>query len=148
MYTVLLDSVALAIWEKYGYNLNVPSPQKYNTYLKNIADLAGIKKKITTHTARHTGAVRLINNETPLPIVSKILGHTSETQTKEYARLLDVSVLKSQSTIEDRRMKRILEEGKIQEKVRVDREIGDKFNQAFASFSPEQMDEIMDTVFN
>lgn len=148
MYTVLLDSVALGIWEKYEYDLNVPSPQKYNTYLKNIADLAGIKKTITTHTARHTGAVRLINNDTPLPIVSKILGHTSETQTKEYARLLDVSVLKSQSTIEDRRMKRILEEGKVEQKVKMDNEIKEKFNKAFSSLNPEQMDEIMETVFN
>jgi integrase len=146
-FTVLLDSVALGIWKKYNYDLQVPSPQKYNTYLKNVADLAGIKKKITTHTARHSGAVRLINNGTELSIVSKILGHTSELQTKEYARLLDVSVLKSQSSLEERRLKRILEEGKIQGKVEKDKEIEKKFNQAFSAFSPEQMDEIMETVF-
>lgn len=147
IYTVLIDSVALEIWKKYGYDLQVPSPQKYNTYLKNIAELAGIKKKITTHTARHSGAVRLINNDTPLSIVSKILGHATEAQTKDYAKLLDVSVLKSQSTLERRRDQRISEERVIQENVKRDKEVREGFDIAFQNLSPHEMDTIMETVF-
>ena len=146
-YTVLIDTVALDIWKKYGYDLKVPSPQKYNTYLKNIADLAGIKKHITTHTARHSGAVRLINNDTPLAIVSKILGHTTEEQTKEYARLLDVSVLKSQSTLEKRRDQREASEIKIEKDIRKDKEIKEGFEVAFQNLNPNEMDDIMETVF-
>ena len=146
-YTVLLDSVALDIWKKYDYDLKVPSPQKYNTYLKHISELAGIKKHITTHTARHSGAVRLINCETPLEIVSKILGHTSELQTKEYARLLDVSVLKSQSTIEERKSKKVLEETRIKENIEKNQKIKEGFEVAFQNLNPNEMDEIMETVF-
>lgn len=146
-FTVLIDTVALDIWKKYGYDLDVPSPQKYNTYLKNIAELAGIKKKITTHTARHSGAVRLINNDTPLAIVSKILGHTSELQTKEYARLLDVSVLKSQSTLEERKGKRLIEETRIEGNVEKEKKIKEGFEVAFQNLSPHEMDDIMGTVF-
>ena len=147
-FTVLLDSVALEIWKKYHLDLKVPSPQKYNTYLKHISELAGISKKITTHTARHSGAVRLINNETPLEIVSKILGHTSEMQTKEYARLLDTSVLKSQSTLEERKSRRTVEETRIKENIKRNNEIRAGFEVAFQNLNPLEMDEIMETVFN
>ena len=147
IFTVLLDSVALEIWKKYEYDLKVPSPQKYNTYLKHISDLAGIKKKITTHTARHRGAVRLINNETPLEIVSKILGHTSESQTKEYAQLLDQSVLKSQSTLEERKSKKAIEEIRIEEDIKKNQEIRKGFEVAFQNLNPNEMDAIMETVF-
>lgn len=146
-FTVLIDSVALEIWKKYDYDLDVPSPQKYNTYLKHIAELAGIDKKITTHTARHSGAVRLINNDTPLSIVSKILGHTSELQTKEYAKLLDTSVLKSQSTLDERKVKREIEEEKIQEDIKSREEIKERYNEAFSSMNPYDMDSIMETVW-
>lgn len=147
IYTVLIDTVALDIWKKYGYDLKVPSPQKYNTYLKHISELAGIKKKITTHTARHSGAVRLINNDTPLAIVSKILGHTTEEQTKEYARLLDVSVLKSQSTLEKRRDQKEASEIKIEKDLEKDRKIKEGFEVAFKNLNPYEMDDIMGTVF-
>lgn len=147
IYTVLIDTVALDIWKKYGYDLQVPSPQKYNTYLKHISELAGIKKKITTHTARHSGAVRLINNDTPLAIVSKILGHTTEDQTKEYARLLDVSVLKSQSTLEKRRDQKEASEIKIEKDLEKDRKIKEGFEVAFKNLNPYEMDDIMGTVF-
>lgn len=146
-YTVLIDDVALRIWEKYEYDLKVPSPQKYNTYLKHIAKIAGIKKNITTHTARHSGAVRLINNDTPLEIVSKILGHTSELQTKEYAKLLDTSVLKSQSTLDERKLKRTLKETEIQENHEKSEKIRKGFQTAFQNLNPEEMDDIMGTVF-
>ena len=147
IYTVLIDTVALDIWKKYDYDLQVPSPQKYNTYLKHISELAGIKKKITTHTARHSGAVRLINNDTPLAIVSKILGHTTEDQTKEYARLLDVSVLKSQSTLEKRRDQKEASEIKIEKDLEKDRKIKEGFEVAFKNLNPYEMDDIMGTVF-
>lgn len=147
IYTVLIDTVALDIWKKYDYDLDVPSPQKYNTYLKHISELAGIKKKITTHTARHSGAVRLINNDTPLAIVSKILGHTTEDQTKEYARLLDVSVLKSQSTLEKRRDQKEASEIKIEKDLEKDRKIKEGFEVAFKNLNPYEMDDIMGTVF-
>lgn len=54
------------------------SNQKYNSYLKEIADLVGIEKRLTTHMARRTFASTvLLYNDVPMEIVSELLGHSS-----------------------------------------------------------------------
>ena len=54
------------------------SNQKYNSYLKEIADLVGIEKKMTTHMARRTFASTvLLYNDVPMEVVSELLGHSS-----------------------------------------------------------------------
>ena len=42
---------------KNGVLLPVLSNQKMNTYLREIADLCGIEKNISTHVARHNAAL-------------------------------------------------------------------------------------------
>ncbi|MCE9538631.1 MAG: tyrosine-type recombinase/integrase, partial [Bacteroidetes bacterium] len=50
--------------------------------------LAGIKKKLTHHVARHTCATTiLLSNEVPMEAVSKWLGHTSIKTTQIYAKI-------------------------------------------------------------
>ena len=54
------------------------SNQRYNSYLKEIAAILGIEKRLTTHTARKTFASTvLLYNDVPIEIVSKLLGHSS-----------------------------------------------------------------------
>lgn len=54
------------------------SNQKYNSYLKEIADIVGIDKNLTTHMARRTFAITvLLYNDVPMEIVSELLGHSS-----------------------------------------------------------------------
>ncbi|RPG34019.1 MAG: site-specific integrase [Muricauda sp. TMED12] len=54
------------------------SNQKINSYLKEIADIVGINKRITHHTARKTFASTvLLYNDVPMEIVSELLGHSS-----------------------------------------------------------------------
>jgi integrase/recombinase XerD len=54
------------------------SNQKYNSYLKEIADLVGIEKRMTTHMARRTFASTvLLYNDVPMEVVSELLGHSS-----------------------------------------------------------------------
>ena len=66
--------------------LPVPSNQKMNAYLKEIADLCGIIKILTTHVARHTFATTVtLSNDVPIEIVAKMLGHSSIRQTGSYA---------------------------------------------------------------
>jgi len=73
--------------------LPVKSNQKMNAYLKEIGRIAGIDKDLTTHLARHTFATTVtLNNDVPIESVSKMLGHSSITTTKIYARLLDKKV--------------------------------------------------------
>jgi integrase len=70
--------------------LPVPSNQKMNAYLKEIADLCGLNMILTTHVARHTFATTVtLSNNVSIEAVSKMLGHSSLAMTKKYARILD-----------------------------------------------------------
>ncbi|WP_117883747.1 site-specific integrase [Aureibaculum luteum] len=73
--------------------LPVLSNQKSNAYLKEIADLCGITKNLTTHLARHTFATTVtLSNGVPIESVSKMLGHKSLRTTQHYAKILDRKV--------------------------------------------------------
>jgi site-specific recombinase XerD len=73
--------------------LPVPTNQKMNAYLKEIADVCGIKKYLTTHLARHTFATTVtLTNGVPIETVSKMLGHRNLRTTQHYAKILDLKV--------------------------------------------------------
>ncbi|MEI6766373.1 MAG: site-specific integrase [Bacteroidota bacterium] len=75
---------------KTGLLLPVSSNQRMNAYLKEIADVCGIKKNLSTHTARHTFATTVtLANQISMEVVSKMLGHSSINMTKKYARVVD-----------------------------------------------------------
>lgn len=93
-YTIPLLPKALAILTKYNYQLPCLSNQKYNSYLKEIADLCGINKNLHTHLGRHTFATVALNSGIPIEIVSKVLGHSSIKMTQShYAKLLDSTII-------------------------------------------------------
>lgn len=76
-----------------GMPLPVPSNQKMNGYLKEIAEICGIQKTLTSHIARHTFATTVtLSNGVPIETVSKMLGHSSIKQTQHYAKILDLKV--------------------------------------------------------
>jgi len=63
----------------------VCSNQRYNSYLKEIASILGITKRLTTHTARKTFASTvLLYNDVPMEIVSELLGHSKMSITQEH----------------------------------------------------------------
>lgn len=67
-----------------------------NSYLKEIADLCGIEKPISTHTARHTFATTVaLENDMPLEVVSKTLGHSNIKMTQRYARTTENLIKKN-----------------------------------------------------
>jgi len=69
------------------------SNQKMNEYLKELAVLAGIKKRLTRYVSRHTFATTVcLSNNIPLEVVSKMMGHKKITQTQHYAKLIDERV--------------------------------------------------------
>ena len=73
--------------------LPILTNQKMNAYLKEIADVCGIKKDLTFHIARHTFATTItLSNGVPLETVSKMLGHTSLKTTQHYAKILDKKI--------------------------------------------------------
>lgn len=80
--------------------LPVLSNQKINAYLKEIADLCGIKKRLSYHTSRHTFATTVtLANDVALQNVSKMLGHSSTRMTQHYARVLDNSIMKDMQDV-------------------------------------------------
>lgn len=83
-----------------GKILPVISNQKLNAYLKEIADICGIKKNLTFHLARHTFATTVtLANDVALQNVSKMLGHSSTRMTQHYARVLDNSIMKDMQDV-------------------------------------------------
>ncbi len=86
-------------YESYPVNNNLNrllptmSNQKMNAYLKEIADLCGIRKHLTFHVARHSfGTTVTLTNGVPIETVSAMLGHRSIRTTQIYARILNVKI--------------------------------------------------------
>lgn len=96
---VLLLDIPKAIIAKYSHKtyrdgklFPVLSNQKTNSYLKEIADLCGIKKNLTFHLARHTFATMSLSKGVPMESVSKMLGHTNIKTTQIYARITNKKI--------------------------------------------------------
>ena len=88
------------IAQQRGTLLPVFSNQKMNSYLKEIADLAGIHKNLTTHVARHTFATTVaLSNGLPMETTSKILGHTKIPTTQIYGRILDHKIAEDMNAL-------------------------------------------------
>ena len=92
---ILLLDIPKAIIEKYsssatsqdGKLFPILSNQKMNAYLKEIADVCGVQKRLTFHLARHTFATMSLSKGVPMESVSKMLGHTNIKTTQIYARI-------------------------------------------------------------
>ncbi len=79
--------------QTHGVLLPVCSNQKMNSYLKELADICGIRKNLSTHCARHTFATTItLGNGVPIETVSKMLGHTNVRTTQIYARITDQKI--------------------------------------------------------
>lgn len=88
------------ICKKSGKILPVHVNQKMNSYLKEIADMCGIKKHLTMHIARYTFATTVtLANNIRLEDVSKMLGHTTTRMTQHYAHVLNDSLAKDMDSI-------------------------------------------------
>ncbi|WP_293299800.1 site-specific integrase [Pedobacter sp. UBA4863] len=86
-----------------GAVLPVPSNQKLNAYLKEIADICGITKTLTFHIARHTFATTVtLSNGVPIETVSRMLGHSSIKQTQHYAKILDTKISQDMKALRKR----------------------------------------------
>ncbi len=98
-----------SILEKYDYQLpRIPSNQKFNDYIKKVAELAGINEQITTeitkggfkvmgttekfnlvtsHTARRSFATNAFLNDVPSIAIMKITGHKTESAFMKYIKM-------------------------------------------------------------
>jgi len=96
-YEVPLLTKASDILGKYRTDdqlLPVVSNQRFNSYLKEIAEIVGIDKILTHHIARKTFASTiLLFNNVPMEIVSELLGHSEIGITQQhYAKIVKENV--------------------------------------------------------
>jgi len=97
---------ARLLLEKYsgkrgGYCFPSISNQNFNSYLKEIADLAGVEKNLTVHVARHTFATTvMLLNGASLEVVKKALGHSKIATTEIYAKMVDSRVAAEMGSVE------------------------------------------------
>ena len=70
------------------------SNQKFNSFLKEIAEVVGIDKRLTHHIARKTFATTvLLYNDVPMEIVSELLGHSKlDITQRHYAKVVQKKV--------------------------------------------------------
>ena len=88
-----------------GRLLPIISNQKTNAYLKILADLVSIDKKLTHHCARHTFATTVtLSNNVPIEVVSNLLGHSNLKSTQIYAKITD-QYLKSMTKSLNKKLK-------------------------------------------
>lgn len=79
--------------------LPVTSNQKMNVYLKELADICGIRKNLSTHCARHFFATYTLANGVSIESVAKMLGHSNTNMTRHYAKVLDQTILREMSKL-------------------------------------------------
>lgn len=82
-----------------GVLLPVCSNQKMNMYLKELADICGIRKNLSTHCARHTFATLTLASGATIDNVAKMLGHANVNMTRHYAKMLDSSIMRDMQIV-------------------------------------------------
>ncbi|MBT7790582.1 MAG: site-specific integrase [Calditrichaeota bacterium] len=79
--------------------LPLKANQKYNEYLKNISELVGLEKNLTSHVARHTFGTVMLQRGISLEVVSKMMGHSNTKITQHYARVLEGRIRSEMSSL-------------------------------------------------
>ena len=95
---LLFKGKGLQILNKYLDNLSdffkLRDNSNVNKELLIISRLAGINKKVSFHTARHTNATLLIYNGVNITTVQKLLGHKSVKTTQVYTNVMDMTIVR------------------------------------------------------
>ena len=85
--------------QTHGVLLPVCSNQKMTSYLKELADICGIRKNLSTHCARHTFATLTLASGATIDNVAKMLGHANVNMTRRYAKVLDSSIMRDMEVV-------------------------------------------------
>jgi len=68
--------------------------------IENASKKAGIKKKITPHTLRHSFATHLLENGTDIRYIKDLLGHANISTTLIYTKVSNKDISKIKSPID------------------------------------------------
>lgn len=73
-----------------------------NKIIDQLAKAAGIEKKVTPHTLRHSFATHLLENGAPLREVQELLGHTNVETTQIYTNLSQKKIIQTYDELMDK----------------------------------------------
>lgn len=90
-YTPILPP-AMEVLKRYNFELPKISNQKGNEYLRVVKSIAGIRKPLTFHVARHSFATLSLSHDVPIEKVARMLGHTDIKTTQIYAKILKSTI--------------------------------------------------------
>ena len=94
---LLFNGKGIQVLNKYQANLqdffHLRDNSNVNKELIIITRLAGLSKKVSFHTARHTNATLLIYNGVNITTVQKLLGHKSVKTTQIYTNVMDMTII-------------------------------------------------------
>lgn len=86
--------------EKYNYLVPRITNQKYNAYIKEVAEIVGIEKPLTTHVGRKTCGSIFLNEGVSIEVVSRILGHRDTKITQHiYARVNELRITREMECV-------------------------------------------------
>lgn len=95
---LLFEGKGIKILNKHRKNLTaffkLRDNSNVNKELLVISKLAGINKRISFHTARHTNATLLIYSGVNITTVQKLLGHKSVKTTQVYTNIMDMTIVR------------------------------------------------------
>ena len=93
-FTAVIFPDGVEVLKRYDFVLPVLSNQKYNVFLKRIAELCGIETPLHTHVARHTYATMCLNHGVRIEVVARLLGHRSSSKvTFHYAKFVKNTII-------------------------------------------------------
>ena len=76
------------------------TPGSVRNFLKRSCELAGIKKKVTPHTLRHSYATHLLEFGVDVRYIQELLGHSSTKTTMIYTHVTKKSLLQIESPLD------------------------------------------------
>ncbi len=95
---LLFSGKGMKILKKYKKDMSsffqLRTNSNVNKELLVITKLAGISKRVSFHTARHTNATLLIYSGVNITTVQKLLGHKSVKTTQVYTNIMDMTIVK------------------------------------------------------